>query len=60
VKGTLKYERMMWERGAQFPPVLFSCSRILNFADPTTLEPGTGYEKVRMLRLQIKVFFFFL
>ena len=51
-----KYERMMREKGAQFPPVLFSCSRILNFADPTTMEPGTGYEKVCILRLQINVF----
>ena len=51
-----KYERMMREKGAQFPPVLFSCSRILNFANPTTMEPGTGYEKVCILRLQINVF----
>ena len=27
----------------QFPPVLFSCLRFLNSADPTIWEPGTGY-----------------
>ena len=27
---------------SQFPPVLFSCSRFLNSADPTVSEPGTG------------------
>ena len=26
----------------QFPPVLFSCLRFLNSADPTILEPETG------------------
>ena len=28
----------------QFPPVLFSFSRFLNYADPTISEPGTGYK----------------
>ena len=26
----------------QFSPLLFSCSRLLNSADPTISEPGTG------------------
>ena len=46
VLGTRKYEHVIWEKGAvspQFPPVLFSCSLFLNFADPTISEPGTGY-----------------
>ena len=30
-------------RRPQFPPVLFSCLRFLNTADPTVSEPGTGY-----------------
>ena len=29
---------------AGFPPVLFSCLRFLNSADPTILEPRTGYQ----------------
>ena len=28
---------------SQFPPVLFSCSRFLNSADPTISELETGY-----------------
>ena len=27
----------------QFPPVIFLCSRLLNSADPTISESGTGY-----------------
>ena len=27
----------------QFAPILFSCLRFLNSADPTISEPGTGY-----------------
>ena len=30
-------------RSPQLPPVLFSCLRFLNSADPTISEPGTGY-----------------
>ena len=30
------------KKSPQFPPVLFSCLRFLNLADPTTLEPGTA------------------
>ena len=50
-KGTRKYERVNMEKVAvavavavflsQFPAVLFSCSRFLNFADLTVLKPGT-------------------
>ena len=32
-------------RSSQFPLVLFSCLRFLNSADPTILEPGTGYTR---------------
>ena len=46
VKGTRKYERVNMEKVAvflsQFPAVLFSGSRFLNFADLTVLEPGTN------------------
>ena len=30
------------EKGTRIPPVLFSCLRFLNSADPTISEPGTG------------------
>jgi len=42
----------------QFPPVLFSCLRFLNSADPTISEPGTGYTKVRLKSTETKVFLF--
>ena len=29
---------------AGFPPVLVSCLRFLDSADPTISEPGTGYQ----------------
>ena len=31
----------------QFPPVLFSCLRFFNSADPTISESGTGYHGVK-------------
>ena len=40
----------------QFPPVLFSCLRFLNSADPTISEPGTGYTKVRLKSTETKGF----
>ena len=32
------------EKGRGFAPVLFSCSRFLNSADPAISEPGKGYD----------------
>jgi len=40
-KGTGKFGGA-GKRSPQFPPVLFSCLRFLNSADPTISEPGTG------------------
>ena len=39
-KGKRKRES---PRSPQFAPILFSCLRFLNSADPTISEPGTGY-----------------
>ena len=38
-----KKERSRRSFCPQFPPVLFSCLRFLNSANPTISEPGTGY-----------------
>ena len=32
------------EKGRGFAPVIFSCSRFLNSADPAISEPGKGYD----------------
>ena len=42
VKGTRKVGGA-GKSSPQFPPVLFSCLRFLNLADPTISESGTGY-----------------
>ena len=41
--GREKGKRKGEKASPQFPPVLFSCLRFLNSADPTISEPGTGY-----------------
>ena len=47
VAGKRKGERHPFS--PQVPPVLFSHVGFLNFADPTSLEPGTGYSKINVL-----------
>ena len=47
VKGTRKVGGAR-KSSPQFPPVLFSCLRFLNSADPTISEPGTGYSLTGM------------
>ena len=59
VKGTRKVgggKKKKWgERelhspcSPQFPPVLFSCSRVFNSAGATISEPGTGYIYIQNL-----------
>ena len=41
---------MMLVVSPQFPPILFSCLRFLNSADPTISEPGTGYNTCRKIK----------
>ena len=49
------YERVIWEKDrviAGAPPVLFSGSRFLIFADPTISETGIGYYSLGRPNLQ--------
>ena len=56
-KGTPKVKPKVGGPGSpQFPPVLFSCLRFLNSADPTISGPGTGYTKVRLKSTETKGF----